>query len=167
MSEDLVRGHLQSIRGDLGADVLPPHYPTCLGCGPDAEHGFHLTTRRDGDEVVTSHVFTQAQSGAPGIAHGGAVATVVDDLLGYLLYVVRKPGVTRKLEVEYLKPVLLGRPYEVRGRVESVDGRKIWVSCTGKDSEGVPTVRGSGLFLEVPLSHFTAAVATGQEPVNP
>ena len=71
------------------------------------------------------------QSGAPGIAHGGAVATVVDDLLGYLLYVVRKPGVTRTLEVEYLKPVMVGQEYAVRGRVDSVDGRKVWVSCDG------------------------------------
>ncbi|MCW2779307.1 MAG: Acyl-coenzyme thioesterase [Frankiales bacterium] len=168
MSEELVRSHLRSVVGQIDTDVLPAHYPTCLGCGPDAEHGFHLQVRRDGDDVVTRHVFSQAQSGAPGIAHGGAVATVVDDLLGYLLYVVRKPGVTRKLEVEYLKPVFLGQEYEVRGRVESVDGRKLWVSCTGTAPDGVLAFRGSGLFLEVPLSHFAQADKTsggGQSPV--
>ncbi len=155
MSESIA-AHLRSV--ELDGEVLPPHYPTCLGCGPDAEHGFHLSARRDGDDVVARHVFTAAQSGGPGIAHGGAVATVVDDLLGYLLYVVRKPGVTRKLEVEYLKPVLVDATYEVRGRVDSVDGRKVWVSCEGTDAAGVVCFRGTGLFLEVPLSHFTDAV---------
>ena len=155
MSEELVRRHLRTVR--LDDDVLPPHYPTCLGCGPDAEHGFHLSVRREGDDVVTTHVFAAWQSGGPGIAHGGAVATVVDDLLGYLLYVVAKPGVTRKLEVEYLKPVLVDAPYEVRGRVDSVDGRKVWVSCEGRDAQGVVAFRGTGLFIEVPLSHFTDA----------
>ena len=122
MSEDLVRDHLLSIREQVGAGgVLPPHYPTCLGCGPDAEHGFHLAVRRDGDEVTATHVFTRAQSGAPGIAHGGAVATVVDDVLGYLLHVVRKPGVTRKLEVEYLEPVMTGQAY-VDARVQTIYG---------------------------------------------
>ncbi|MCW2607576.1 MAG: Acyl-coenzyme thioesterase [Frankiales bacterium] len=163
---DPVRQHLATIRDQVTSDVLPPHYPTCLGCGPDAAHGFHLSTRRVGDEVETTHVFTHAQSGAPGIAHGGAVATVVDDLLGYLLYVVLKPGVTRKLEVEYLKPVLVDRPYVVRGRVDSHDGRKIWVSCEGTDPDGVVTFRGSGLFLEVPLSHFANATSgEGRGPV--
>jgi hypothetical protein len=71
-----VRDHLRSVVDRLGSDgPLPPHYPTCLGCGPDAEQGFHLEVRRDGDEVVTEHVFAPRHSGAPGIAHGGAVAT--------------------------------------------------------------------------------------------
>ena len=161
MSEDLVREHLSAVRGRLDSDVLPPHYPTCLGCGPDAEHGFHLQARRDGDEVVATHVFASWQSGGPGIAHGGAVATVVDDLLGYLLYVVRKPGVTRKLEVEYLKPVLVDGAYEIRGRVDRVDGRKIWVSCEGTDAQGVVCFRGTGLFIEVPLTHFSDATSGG------
>ena len=166
MSDDPVREHLRSVRAQMADQDLPPHYPTCLGCGPDAEQGFHLRTRRDGDEVVTEHVFTTAQSGAPGIAHGGAVATVVDDLLGYLLYVVMKPGVTRKLEVEYLKPVLVGQEYVVRGRVDSVDGRKVWVSCTGTSADGVLAFRGTGLFLEVPLSHFASATdGEGRGPV--
>lgn len=166
MSEDLVREHLLSVRDRIEDDVLPPHYPTCLGCGPDAEHGFHLTARRDGDEVVTTHVFTHGQSGAPGIAHGGAVATVVDDLLGYLLYVVRKPGVTRKLEVEYLRPVVVGQEYAVRGRVDRVDGRKVWVSCEGTSADGVLAFRATGLFLEVPLSHFANATSgEGRGPV--
>jgi acyl-coenzyme A thioesterase PaaI-like protein len=163
---DDVAAHLRAAFADASGPLLPPHYPTCLGCGPDAEHGFHLQVRRDGDEVVTSHVFTRSQSGAPGIAHGGAVATVVDDLMGYLLYVARKPAVTRTLDVEYLLPVMVGQQYEVRGRLELVDGRKIWTACTGHGPDGVLTFRGKGLFLEVPLSHFANATSgEGRGPV--
>lgn len=81
---DHVRSHLHDVRsrldGPAPGDVLPPHYPTCLGCGPGAEQGFHLAVRREGDEVVASHVFESRHSGAPGIAHGGAVAVVLDDV---------------------------------------------------------------------------------------
>jgi acyl-coenzyme A thioesterase PaaI-like protein len=156
-----VREHLRSVSGALGADgQLPPHYPTCLGCGPDAEQGFHLAVHRDGDEVVTDHVFEQRHSGAPGIAHGGAVATVVDDVLGFLLYLEGIPGVTRMLQVEYVKPVLVGVPYTVRGRVDERDGRKVWVSCSGRDADGVEAFRAKGLFLEVRLEHFAQATVT-------
>ena len=156
-----VRDHLRSVAGALGSDgPLPPHYPTCLGCGPDAEQGYHLQVRRDGDEVVSEHVFERRHSGAPGIAHGGAVATVVDDVLGFLLYLEHIPGVTRMLEVEYVKPVLVGVPYTVRGRVDERDGRKVWVSCSGRDADGVEAFRAKGLFLEVRLEHFAQATVT-------
>lgn len=156
-----------SVQDGDGPAVLPPHSSTCLGCGPDAERGFHLVVQREGDDVVTRHVFTVAQSGAPGIAHGGAVATVVDDLLGFLLYVVRKVAVTRKLEVEYLRPVMTGQEYAVRGRVDSVDGRKVWLSCAGTSADGALAFRGTALFLEVPLSHFPAADGSGRATVAP
>ena len=167
---DEVRAHLRSVARSPDAPVLPPHYPTCFGCGPDEEHGFGIQVRRDGDDVVAEHVFEDRHSGAPGIAHGGAVATVVDDVLGYLLYVAKAPGVTRRLEIDYLKPVLTGVPYAVRGRLDRRDGRKLWVSCTGTDPAGVVAFRATALVLAVELSHFSslgAATSGGPEPVAP
>ena len=163
-----MRAHLREVVKRIDDDVLPPHYPTCLGCGPVAEQGFHLQVRREGDEVVAEHVFETRHSGAPGIAHGGAVATVVDDVLGFLLYVARAPGVTRRLEVDYLAPVLTGVSYTVRARIDRRDGRKLWVSCACTDPEGVVSFRAVGLFVVVDLSHFaTATSGDGQDPVAP
>lgn len=166
---DGVRNHLRSMAGRIDDAVLPPHYPTCLGCGPDAEQGYHLQVRREGDEMVAEHVFETRHSGAPGIAHGGAVATVVDDVLGFMLYVALVPGVTRKLEVEYLKPVLIGVRYTIRAKVDEIDGRKLWFSCSCTDPEGVETFRAKGLFLSVGLEHFAQGSSSGggQNPVAP
>lgn len=166
MSEDLV-GYVLSVASKSDAIDLPPHWPTCLGCGPDNDSGFHLQIRREGDEVVAEHTFADRHSGAPGIAHGGAVATVVDDILGFLLYVALMAGVTRHLEVEYLKPVLTGVPYVVRARVDSRDGRKLWVSCACTAPDGTLTFTAKALFLEVSLSHFANAVAGDVGPVAP
>ena len=167
---DDVRAHLRSVRA-AGIDdgVLPPHYPSCLGCGPDAEQGFHIAVRRDGDEVVATHTFEDRHAGAPGIAHGGAVAVLVDDVLGFLLYVVRAPGVTRRLEVDYLTPVVTGVPYSVRGRLDRRDGRKLFVSCDCTGPDGVVAFRAKGLFIVVDVAHFTAALTSGggQDPVAP
>ena len=156
--------------------VLPPHYPTCLGCGSEAEQGYHLQVRRDGDEVVTEHVFEPRHGGAPGIAHGGAVATVADDVLGFLLYVAEAPAVTRRLEVDYLRPVLVGVPYAVRGRLDRREGRKLFVSCAATGPDGAVVFRATGLFVVVELSHFAVAgddpgrspiAAGGRSPVAP
>ena len=168
MSDDDVRTYVMGLAGQLDAAQLPPHWPTCLGCGPDNEGGFHLQVRREGDEVVAEHTFADRHSGAPGIAHGGAVATVVDDVLGFLLYVAKIAGVTRHLEVEYLKPVVIGVPYVVRAKVDSLEGRKLWVSCSCTAPDGTVSFTAKALFLQVRLAHFADAVTGGeQDPVAP
>ena len=165
-----VEEHLARIRAgevERAPGALPPHYPTCFGCGPQAQAGLHLVVRRDGDEVVTEHVFTAAQSGAPGIAHGGMVSALVDDLLGYALYLVHEPGVTRRLEVDFLRPVLVGTPYAVRGRVDRHDGRKVFTSCEGTAPDGTVAFRATALFIAVPVEHFAVGLDSGdgQGPV--
>jgi acyl-coenzyme A thioesterase PaaI-like protein len=143
--------------------ALPPHHPACFGCGPESEYGLHVVNRRVGDEVHATYVFSEKHAGAPGIAHGGAVAALVDDVCGGLLFLVPEPAVTRKLEVEYLKPVLVGTTYHLAARVDRREGRKLFITCEGRDGAGTMIFRGGGLFLVVDLSHFVDAV-TGDGP---
>lgn len=170
MSND-VRAHEEALREgrvERLPGALPPHYPTCFGCGPESEYGLKVVCRKVGDEVHATYTFGAKHSGAPGIAHGGAVAALVDDVCGGLLFVVREPAVTRTLNVEYLKPVLVGVPYDLVAKVERREGRKLFVACEGTDPEGVLTFRGGGLFLTVDLSHFdqgTGVPGTGRPPV--
>jgi acyl-coenzyme A thioesterase PaaI-like protein len=147
--------------------TLPPHYPTCFGCGPESEYGLHVVARKVGDEIHAQYTFGAKHSGAPGIAHGGTVAALVDDVCGFLLFVVQQPAVTRKLEVEYLKPVLVGVPYDLVAKVDSFEGRKLFVSIEGRSPDGVLTFRGGGLFLVVDVSHFAqgATSGDGQSPI--
>ena len=148
------------------ADGLPAHHPECLGCGPDNAHGHHLQVRRAGERVVSEHVFDARHVGAPGIAHGGAVATVVDDLFGFVLYLVGEPAVTRHLEVDYHAPVLLQRRYVLEARLERREGRKLFVEATGTDDAGNTAFTAKALFVVVPLQHFAGAAA-GDPPVAP
>jgi len=166
-----VRAHEEALREgrvERLPGALPPHYPTCFGCGPESEYGLKVVSRKVGDEVRASYTFSAKHSGAPGIAHGGAVAALVDDVCGGLLFVVREPAVTRTLNVEYLKPVLVGVPYDLVAKVDRREGRKLFVSCEGRDPSGALVFRGGGLFLVVDLSHFdqgTGTPGTGQPPV--
>jgi acyl-coenzyme A thioesterase PaaI-like protein len=144
--------------------ALPPHHPACFGCGPEAEYGLHVVNRKVGDEVHATYVFSEKHAGAPGIAHGGAVAALVDDVCGGLLFLVREPAVTRTLNVEYLKPVLVGVTYDLVAKVDRREGRKLFITCEGRDPSGTLVFRGGGLFLVVDLSHFDKALDTGGDP---
>ena len=146
---------------------LPPHYPTCFGCGPESEVGLQVVARKVGEQIRSTYTFSTRHAGAPGIAHGGTVAALVDDVCGFLLFVVQQPAVTRKLEVEYLKPVLIGVPYDLVAKVDRHEGRKLFVSCEGRNPDGELTFRGGGLFLVVDVSHFDQGTTSGdgQAPI--
>ncbi|MCY4671504.1 MAG: PaaI family thioesterase [Rhodococcus sp.] len=141
---------------------LPPHHPDCLGCGPQNPHGHALSVQRDENGVVAHHVFDQRHVGAPGIAHGGAVATVLDDLFGFLLYTVGELAVTRRLELDYLAPVLLGTPYVLRAAVRSRDGRKLDLTATMDDAQGRSVATPTALFVVVEVEHFMQSQARAQ-----
>ncbi|WP_396913323.1 PaaI family thioesterase, partial [Mycolicibacterium sp.] len=91
----------------LPPERLPSHTTTCMGCGPDNPHGLRLVVHRSGDAVYTDVTFDERHIGAPGLAHGGAVAAACDDVLGFTLWIAGTPAVTRTLTVEYLRPVPL------------------------------------------------------------
>lgn len=133
---------------------LPPHHNHCLACGPQNPHGHHLTVHRRGEEVHATHVFDHRHVGAPGIAHGGAVATVMDDLFGFLLYLTGAPAVTRNLEVRYDAPVILGHTYDLAARVVRTEGRKLFVEADMLESGGATAAVASALFLRVDVTHF-------------
>jgi acyl-coenzyme A thioesterase PaaI-like protein len=135
--------------------VLPSHHDQWLGCGAENPHGHHLVVTRDGPNAVSApHTFDARHVGGPGIAHGGAVATVFDDLYGFLLYSAGELAVTRKLEVEYLRPVLLDVEYTLRATLGERAGRKIRMAATIEDNTGLLSARSSALFVTVDIEHF-------------
>ncbi len=132
---------------------IPAHQPHCLGCGPENPANMGLALRLDGDRVRGCVRFDRRQEGAPGFAHGGAVATVLDDALGTMLMILRRPAVTANLNVNFRAPAFLGHDLEVEAWCERIDGRKLFLQ--GKITEDSAVIAGaSALFIEVGVEHF-------------
>jgi acyl-coenzyme A thioesterase PaaI-like protein len=112
-----------------------------------------LSTRRDGDEGVAEVVFGPAFEGALGRVHGGMVAAVFDDLAGFVLAFVGRPGFSGRLEVSFRAPVPTEVPIEFRVRLREQEGRKLFV-------EGEATLDGQVLattevvMITVEQDHF-------------
>jgi hypothetical protein len=90
-------------------ELLGAHYDRCFGCGDGQPHGLHLEARA-GDGVSVSAEFTvkEAHQGAPGLAHGGVLATALDETLGSLNWLLRVIAVTGRLETDFVRPVPVG-----------------------------------------------------------
>ncbi|WP_369333137.1 PaaI family thioesterase [Nocardioides silvaticus] len=136
--------------------ALPPHSPDCAGCGPDNPAGLHIRAVRTASGVEAVHSFVAAQVGAPGIAHGGAVALAFDDLFGFSLYTVGSLAVTRSLAIEYHAPFRLHRPYTFRAHVAKREGRRLLLHADAWDDAGQKVGSAEATFVTVGPGHFTA-----------
>ncbi|MGI8633170.1 MAG: PaaI family thioesterase [Solirubrobacterales bacterium] len=135
------------------AEPIPPHHSHCLGCGDENPASLGPELAVEGERVPGSATLDRRHEGAPGFAHGGALATLLDDTLGSLLLVVGRPAVTGKLEVRYRSPAFLGRRFDVEAWVERISGRKLVFA--GEIREDQTTIaEARALFIEVDREHF-------------
>lgn len=135
--------------------VLPSHYPSCFGCGSAHPSGLHLrVVAGEGLTMSGTFAFGEDHQGAPGLAHGGLVAAAFDEILGALNWLLLRPAVTGRLEVDFRKPIPVGVPVSIEARIRSVEGRKIWTDGVGTFPDGVVAAQASGLFITVPVEHF-------------
>lgn len=135
------------------------HFDECFVSGPWNPMGIAMEVVREGEEAVASVELGPAFEGAPGRSHGGIVAAIFDDVLGYLLTLRHTPGFTGELTVRYLAPTPISQPLQFRARVVAVDGRKLRVAgeayaLTPEGERGDPVATASGLFITIDLSRI-------------
>jgi acyl-coenzyme A thioesterase PaaI-like protein len=104
-------------------------------------------------EVVAEVVYGDAYEGPPGHLHGGFVAAIFDEVLGFAQALSGAPGMTGRLEITYRSPTPLHTPLRVAGRFEKIEGRKIFT--TGSIHAGDRLcAEAKGLFISVRPERF-------------
>lgn len=138
-------------------ELLGAHYGQCFGCGGEQPHGLHLEARAgEGVSITAEFTVRPEHQGAPGLAHGGVLATALDETLGSLNWLLRTIAVTGRLESDFVRPVPVGATLHLAAEVTAVAGRKIYSSATGRIGapDGPVAVRADALFVEVKVDHF-------------
>jgi len=115
-----------------------------------------LQVWRAGDEIYTDVVFDERHIGGPGLAHGGAIAAACDELLGFTVWLIGAPAVTRALTLNYLVPVPLHETRRITARVVEEKGRAVHVHAEGVSPDGVVSFTADGVYVRVSLDHFKA-----------
>lgn len=123
----------------------------CFGCGPANSCGLHLEFLLAPDgSVVCMPVIGDGFEGHPGYLHGGIIATLLDEAMSKAVRAQSTPSVTRKIEVEYLRPVPSGARLRLEGRVTHNERHKHWAESRILDERGRALAEGKGLFIGVP-----------------
>ena len=138
----------------------------CFGCGGDNEAGMRLVFELDFDARRIRGRFTIAENyaGGAGFAHGGIIAVVLDEAMGKLSKLTEEHAVTAELNIEYRKPVPVGREILVEGWQEEEKGRNRFRVGEIRDTQGNLLARGTGRFVTIDEKHFER-VRAAQEQV--
>ena len=111
--------------------------------------------------VVGYALFPAAYEGPPGCVHGGFIAAYFDEVLGMTQSLSGNPGMTVNLTVDYRAPTPLKQPVVFRGRVVSIDGRKISVAGTLHHGETL-CAEAKGLFISMRSEVFSRLIEIRQ-----
>ena len=136
---------------------LPSHFKHCFGCGDLHPTGLHLKARvGEGLNITAQFTVTENHQGAPGLAHGGLLSLAFDEALGKLMWLLRAPAVTARLETDFLSPVPIGSTLFISARITGQQGRKVYSEAEGRLNapDGPLAVRAASLFIIVPMKHF-------------
>jgi acyl-coenzyme A thioesterase PaaI-like protein len=94
------------------------HFDDCPVSGVSNPLSAEVTAWRSGEGVRARVVLGAAFEGAPGRSHGGPVAAVFDDVMGFLATVHGTPTYAGELTVRYLSPVPIGEELEFEAWVK-------------------------------------------------
>ena len=136
---------------------IPSHFGFCFGCGELHKTGLHFVAQAGKElDLTGSFTVTENHQGAPGLAHGGLLSLAFDEALGKLMWLIRTPAVTGRLETDFLLPVPMGRTLYIDAKITGQAGRKIYTEAEGRlDSPtGEIAVKAAALYIAVPMEHF-------------
>jgi uncharacterized protein (TIGR00369 family) len=121
----------------------------CFGCGGDNASGMKLTFEQDNvnRKIVGRFILGDRYQGGGGFAHGGIIATLLDEAMGKVCRFRDLRAVTAELRVEYLKPVSVAQEIVVEGHEAEQKGRNLFLVGEIRNAEGLVLARGRGRFV--------------------
>jgi acyl-coenzyme A thioesterase PaaI-like protein len=121
----------------------------CFGCGPLNEDGLQMVFRPEDGVSVTEFEVPNRYQSWKGVVHGGMVALMLDEAVGWAAWHQGRPGVTGKLEVRYRLPLRVGERVRVTGRVDSVRRNLVYASATiERVSDGARVAEASATLMD-------------------
>jgi acyl-coenzyme A thioesterase PaaI-like protein len=132
-------------------NVRDDHY--CFGCGRLNPWGLKLSfyESADGSGLWAPWTPVREHEGYDGIAHGGIITAVLDEVMAWTAYQQQIWAVTGKIAVSFRRPVEIGVPTRACGRIVADRGRAIELAGElRRDSDDVLLADATGMFMRVP-----------------
>jgi uncharacterized protein (TIGR00369 family) len=124
-----------------------------VACRDPHDGGLGLRFDLCADGTVTAKFFCASKyQGYPDRMHGGIIATLLDAAMTHCLFAHNTKGVTAKLEVRYIRPVLIGTDVTISAAVISDRGMLVELEAELRQNGERCASAKSKFFVEKPLA---------------
>jgi acyl-coenzyme A thioesterase PaaI-like protein len=122
---------------------------------------FWRATDTQSAALVARAWFGARAEGPPGHAHGGSMASVLDEAMGLAVWLAHSPAVAAHLETDFRKPIPLGSTVTAETTVGPAEGSgKASATARLVGDDGTVYAEGSALFVLIAPRHgFTGGGA--------
>ena len=128
--------------------MLEPHH--CFACGTLNVHGLHLALHAGEGRCWVDTTLDRRFEGWEGIAHGGIISTILDEVMAWAVVEHDLWGVTARMTVEFKRPVKIGQALHGEGRVTAVRRRIVETEGVITDQEGNILARAEATYVGAP-----------------
>jgi acyl-coenzyme A thioesterase PaaI-like protein len=125
----------------------------CFGCGENNQRGLKMRFLDQGGESVCEYAVAVEYQSWRGLVHGGVIALMLDEAVGWAGWHAGHPGLTGKLEVRYRLPLRIGERVRVVGRVERIRRSLVYaVSYIERFGDGARIAEATATLMEAPAT---------------
>jgi len=130
----------------------------CFACGTENPIGLNLQFFSVEGAVGTEITLDKVYEGWEGLAHGGIVSTLLDEVMSWaILYSKRVFIVTRNMTVKYIRPIMIGTPLLITGQMTDTQTfPRIGAEAEIRDREGGLLVKGNAEFVALSEEKFSS-----------
>ena len=97
----------------------------CFACSPQNPAGLAMKFYSDGTSVVSWLQVGGHLCGWDNLVHGGVISTMLDEIMSWtIIHLLRKFILTKRITVDFLKPLYVDTPLRVEGRIKELRGQR-------------------------------------------
>jgi acyl-coenzyme A thioesterase PaaI-like protein len=125
---------------------IDPHH--CFACGTLNASGMGLVLHVEPGRCWTELAVERRFEGWDGIAHGGIIATILDEVMAWALVGEDNWGLTARMNLEFKRPIVVGLPIRAEGWITR--SRRRIVDTAGRildPATGVELTTATGVYV--------------------
>ena len=123
----------------------------CFACGDLNAQGIRMTIHVEPDRSWSELTLDPAFQGWEGVAHGGILATLLDEAMAWAIASRQAFAMTARMTIEYRRPVRVGMLVRAEGRVVEARRRLLRAEAAILDaSTREVCARAEGVYVTIP-----------------
>lgn len=128
-------------------DLEDDHH--CFACGMSNSEGLRIVWHVEGRVTTAEFTPDRKYQGWKGITHGGILATLLDEAMTRLAWVVCGGALTAEMIVRYVLPARIGEKLWIRGEIVNESRKLVEMKASLSNAEGKVVAHSTGKAIKI------------------